>query len=103
MLASNVYFRVYGKYFDRADEMFAGGKDAPDSWNMAQGGFRIDAEPSSQNKFTLQGDYYSGDELVPTGGDEGLSGGNILSRWSHTFSPDSDMSLQVYYDRTHFS
>ena len=28
-------------------------------------------------------------------------GGNLLSRWSHTFSPDSDMSLQLYYDRTH--
>src|SRR5260221_12503971 len=48
-LGSNVYFRVYGKYFDRNDEVFANGKDASDSWNMGQGGFRIDAKPSLQN------------------------------------------------------
>lgn len=40
-LASNVYFRVYGKYFDRGDEVFGNGKDASDSWNMGRGGFQI--------------------------------------------------------------
>ncbi|MGH7484279.1 MAG: TonB-dependent receptor plug domain-containing protein, partial [bacterium] len=29
------------------------------------------------------------------------SGGNLLGRWSRTISADSDMSLQLYYDRTH--
>jgi iron complex outermembrane receptor protein len=103
VLASNVYFRVYGKYFDRSDEFFANGSAAPDSWSMGQGGFRIDAEPSSVNNFIVQGDYYSGDELLPGAGREGLMGGNLLSRWSHTFSADADLSLKVYYDRTHIS
>ncbi len=31
------------------------------------------------------------------------NGENVLGRWTHTFSPDSDMSLQLYYDRTYFS
>jgi len=102
-LASNVYFRVYGKYFDRDDEVFASGKDASDSWNMGRGGFRLDAEPSLQNTFTLQGDYYAGHEGITSAGRASVAGGNMLGRWSHTFSDDSDMKLQVYYDRTHIN
>jgi iron complex outermembrane receptor protein len=102
-LASNVSFRVYGKYFDHDSQLFANGKDASDSWNMNQGGFRIDADASAQNKFTVQGDVYSGSENTPSGNDSGIRGSNILGRWSHTFSDDSDMSLQLYYDQTHFS
>lgn len=101
VLASNVYYRVYGKYFDRDNEVFGNGKDASDSWNMGRGGFRVDAEPSSENKLTLQGDYYVGHENVSTGGRANVSGGNLLGRLSHTFSEDSDVSLQMYYDRTH--
>jgi iron complex outermembrane receptor protein len=100
-LASNVYFRIYGKYFDRGNEVFANGNDASDSWRMGQGGFRIDAEPSSQNMYTLQGDLYGSHLNIPTGGEGEADGGNILGRWSHTFSDDSDMTLQLYYDRTH--
>src|SRR5258706_1661272 len=101
--ASNVYFRVYGKYFDHDHEVLTNGNGASDSWRMGQGGFRIDAEPSLQNTLTLQGDFYRGDEHVPTGGSAGVSGGNVLGRWSHTFSEESDLSLQLYYDRTHLS
>jgi iron complex outermembrane receptor protein len=100
-LGSNVFFRVYGKYFDQDNEVFGNGKDASDSWNMGRGGFRMDAEPSSKDTFTLQGDYYAGHEGITTGGRANVSGGNALGRWSHVFSEDSDMSLQLYYDRTH--
>lgn len=102
-LASNVYFRVYGKYFDRDNEVFPNGDDAADSWRMGQGGFRLDAEPSAQNKFTLQGDFYAGDEGISTGGSAKVNGNNVLGRWSHVFSEGSDMSLQLYYDRTHLN
>src|SRR6185437_4908224 len=102
-LSSNVYYRVYGKYFQRGSEVFSDGSDASDSWNMGRGGFRIDAEPSLQNTLTLQGDYYAGHEGVTTGGQANVSGGNMLGRWSHTFSDTSDMSLQMYYYRTHLA
>jgi iron complex outermembrane receptor protein len=103
VLASNIYYRVYGKYFDRSDEIFPDGSNASDSWRMGQGGFRIDDEATAQNHFTVQGDFYLGDENVDTGGDAHTGGGNILGRWSHIFSDDSDMSLQLYYDRTHLT
>ena len=102
-ISTNVYFRVYDKYFNRADEVFGDGDSASDSWKMGQAGFRIDAEASSQNTFTLQGDGYDGNEDVTTGGQAGVSGGNVLGRWSHAFLDDGDMSLQLYYDRTHLS
>jgi iron complex outermembrane receptor protein len=100
-LSSNVFFRVYGKYFDRGSEVFSNGKSASDSWNMGRGGFRMDAEPSAENAFTLQGDYFAGHEGIETGGRANVSGGNALGRWSHIFSDESDMSLQAYYDHTH--
>jgi iron complex outermembrane receptor protein len=69
---------------------------------MSQGGFRIDAEASAQDVFTLQGDFYGLDEDDPiTGNEGGVNGVNILGRWTHIFSDDSDMSLQTYYDQTH--
>jgi len=30
-----------------------------------------------------------------------VDGNNILGRWNHTFSSDSSMTLQLYWDRTH--
>ena len=102
-LATNVFFRAYGKFFDRGNQVLPNGNEASDSWRMGQGGFRLDATPSSRNILTLQGDVYSGEENLSTGRKSRVSGGNILGRWSHTFSHDSGMSLQFYYDRTHLN
>ena len=32
--------------------------------------------------------------------DIAVSGGNVIGRWSHTISDNSDFKLQLYYDRT---
>ena len=106
-LATNVYYRVYGKYFDRGAEVYADGKSANDSWNRGQGGFRMDTDFASPDQFTLSGDIFGGDNYSTPGGQgtpnaEGTSsGGNVLGRWTHTYSDDADMSLQLYYDHTH--
>jgi iron complex outermembrane recepter protein len=52
---------------------------------------------------TLQGDFYSSDQNIPTGGNATANGNNVLGRWTHAFSEDSEMSLQLYYDRTHLN
>jgi iron complex outermembrane receptor protein len=80
---------------------------------MARGGFRLDHEPQSADQFTLQGDYYAGwqnqtfnlpsltppftSTLTPA---IDLSGGNLLGRWTRTFSDESNLRVQAYYDRT---
>jgi iron complex outermembrane receptor protein len=101
MLASNVFLRAYGKYFDRAAEVLADGSSASDSWNRVQGGFRIDSDASEHNKLTLQGDVYTGNTNVQSDDKGKAGGGNLLGRWTHSVSEDTDTTLQLYYDRTH--
>jgi iron complex outermembrane recepter protein len=106
-LATNVYYRVYGKYFERGPEDYRDGTSAHDGWNRGQGGFRIDDERFTNTKLTLQGDVYAGDTRVTPGGEGSpqavgtAGGGNLLSRWSHTLAEENDLSLQAYYDHTH--
>ncbi len=101
-VASNVFLRVYGKYFDRDGTVLPNGNNATNDWHMGQGGFRVDWESSENNLFTLQGDLYDGRVAQPgTNGDISLSGGNVVGRWTHAFSEESDLKVQLYYDRTH--
>ena len=105
--------RAYVKYFNRDGTVTRSGVQGADDWDQFRTGFRLDHEPSAQNNFTLQGDYYRGtagstydfptldapfsariQEKADT------AGGNILGRWKHGFSNDSELSLQAYYDRT---
>jgi iron complex outermembrane recepter protein len=95
------YLRVYGKFFDRDAAVMANGVAAPDSWSMRRGGFRFDAGLWSSSNLTLQGDVYSGSEYIVTGGIQQISGGNVLGRWAHRLGRDSEVSLKVYFDRTH--
>ncbi|HEY4247316.1 MAG TPA: TonB-dependent receptor [Lacunisphaera sp.] len=103
VIAPGVYFRVYGKYFERDDGKLADGTDATNAWRMGQGGFRIDSETHPGTVLTFQGDLYSGVEDLETGGSSDVSGGNLLGRWTQTTSVDESTSLQIYYDRTHLT
>ncbi len=102
-ISSDIFYRVYGKYDVRGDEVLSNGNLADDSWTDGQGGFRIDAGNASSENFTLQGDIYYNVENISTGGVEYKNGGNVLGRWTRTFSDDSNMSLQLYYDHSYFN
>jgi len=106
-------YRIYGKYFDRANLETAGGGDAADAWHDGRTGFRIDKNLDGGDKLTMHGDIYKGKsgstEIFPmllppysfrkTTQDK-VSGGNISGRWSHIISDSSDMALKFYYDHT---
>jgi iron complex outermembrane receptor protein len=96
---TNLFYRVYAQRFDRNATVFPNGTEANDSWDMSQGGFRMDWYPSEANTVTLQGDDYSGSE-AGLAGDTFVDGQNMLGRWSHMISDTSDLSLQAYFDRT---
>ena len=100
-LGADVQVRAYGKYFGRDSSALPVGGRATDDWHMGQGGFRLDWDVSPVNHFTVQSDVYDGRIAQPGTNDIAVSGGNLLGRWSHTLSEDSDLSLQLYYDRTH--
>src|SRR5213592_1367052 len=69
-LGTNLYFRVYGKFFDRDNSVLPDGRDATNDWYMGQGGFRLDWEASAVNLLTLQGDLYDGRIAQPGGKDD---------------------------------
>jgi len=102
-LAPDVSFRVYGRYFDANSEVLADGHHASDSWRQGRAGFRVDAQPSTQDELTMQGDYYNGSADQTTPNDSQFSGGNVLGRWSRSLADDSDMSLQAYVENTRLS
>ena len=109
-IGNDAYYRVYAKYFNRDDFEYYSGKRANDEWEEFRGGFRFDWDISGENSLTLQGDAYNGinGQTLTLGENIGLTfkdstevaGGNVLARWAHNFSETSDMSMQLYYDRT---
>jgi iron complex outermembrane receptor protein len=111
--ARGLRYRIYGKYFDRDTAFHASTPDF-DAWHLGQGGFRADLDLGEKDSVTLQGDLYGGRSgqrsAVSTYSapftaiveeDAELSGGNLLGQWRRLFSDASDLSLQLYYDRTH--
>ena len=102
-LGADVHYRVYGKFFDRGDEVLADGASASDAWHQGRTGFRMDSGGSSPDKFTVQGDYYDGHEETQLGREANTSGDNVLGRWTRVFSDVSDLSLQTYLDQTHLA
>jgi iron complex outermembrane receptor protein len=113
-LATNLYYRVYLKYFNREGLEKTNGADAPDPWSGVMGGMRMDWDPSIQNSLTLQGDcssYQMGEnQSIPslqppyaqnTDVLDHDSAANALGRWTHDFSEDSQVIVQAYFD--HYS
>jgi len=112
---NDTYFRIYSKYFNRDDGPIINSTDSSDRWDTVQGGFRIDWDATESDSFTFQGDIFKGCigqpgvvnslftpsttvNYVKTSTD--IGGGNLLGRWKHKFDDDSDLALQLYYDRT---
>jgi iron complex outermembrane receptor protein len=106
----DVYWRVYGKQFERDGGYFPDG--AFDDWRQGRGGFRSEWTPSDNDIFTFQGDCYEGvsgqlsKQSFPTAPfvrdlrfDDRAFGQNVLTRWTHTIDDDSDWALQTYFDR----
>lgn len=112
LLGENVWFRVYGKYFDR-DGMRSPGVEDYDDWHMGRVGFRSDVDLPGGDLLTVQGDLYGGESgkksdinsleapfVETVTRDADLSGGNLLARWTRSLGEGSEVVLQTYYDQT---
>ena len=112
--SKNLAWRVYGKWFERDAGLAMLSSPASDDWRSVRGGFRMDWTPNDRDTVTFQGDVYDGTAgrfrvgatpVPPTfvsrrSGDQRISGGNTLVRWTRKLGEKSDFSLQFYYDRT---
>ena len=112
-LNDNVDYRAYVKYAKRDDLKSTTSANGNDDWENIQGGFRVDSELTDKDSVTLQGDIYRGNAgsyrvivapVAPTSKagnvGESFSGGNVLSKWSHTLSATAGYSMQLYFDQT---
>jgi len=110
---SNAHYRIYGKHFARSESVDSSGNREADSWNTSRSGTRIDWNVSPQDSLTIQGDAYRGRMnqtsrpfvFSPPYSQEvrsqtPVSGANVLTRWNHAISQQSNLSFQMYYDRT---
>ena len=113
-VGDDFHFRIFGKYAAYDDSVLTTGERADDAWNVNRFGFRSDWNVTGNDLLTFQGDLYQErlheayDRIRPTSPYDSyvdhtldhVSGGDLLARLTHTFSPSSEFVLQAYYDHT---
>ena len=92
-------YRFYGMGFHRDALDPPSGASASDAWSKGQAGFRVD-RTAPDDTTTLQGDVYRATENQLQQGDVMIDGANLLGRWQHRFSAQSELQVQAYYDLT---
>ena len=98
-ISDNAYYRTYAQYLDNS------------VWFRGRAGFRMDGKAKNKDTYTFQGDAYGGEQdanlrtptLVSPFSENVFStddshGANMLGRWNHKISRDSEFSLQAYID-----
>ena len=113
-LGADTTFRANLSDLNRGPFPSLSGANGHDSWHAFAGGLRVDSKPSAQDTLTLEGDVTTGSagelvdapvSLVPPENAtlalrDRFSEWDVLSKWQHAFSPTSQTSLQVYFDRS---
>ena len=98
-IGADLSYRVYAQRNDRDHTFLPEGGASPDQWGLTQGGFRMDWTPSQENTLMVQGNLYGGREQTQPRMTT-LDGQSILARWSRSFSNQSNLVVQTYFDRT---
>ena len=113
-IGSRETYRVFADSFEMGHFLTPDNQSGKDDWYLFHGGFRADANLSSKDSLTLEGEAVRGNAgemattivslLPPVNATLALrdrfSGWNILARWKRVQSPNSETSLQVYFDRS---
>lgn len=97
LLGGNFATRVYLKSTSHGHSKNLNGTNHIDDWDDFRGGFASEWNGDS-DVIRIQADGY-GAALDVVSSD--VSGNNVIGKWSHKFSDDSSLDVQVYYDRTH--
>ncbi len=100
--AGGTAYRAYIRRSETAPLVFSNGASAHDSIERGQGGFRVDSGAGA-DRYTLQGDLYSGFYEDPVSADAELGGANLLGRWTRRTGDGGDWKLQTYVDYTYRS
>jgi len=108
----HAWYRIWAKSFERDGFVDAAGNDANDDSSVSRAGFRVDWELTDIDTLTIQGDYADGRVgetmlafiptapfVTPSQDTITIADRNLLMRWQRVLGEDSDLALQVYYDR----
>src|SRR6185295_2284826 len=99
----NLDYRVYARGLWKDAARVPGDGSAGDGWYRLGAGFRLDWAASARDTLTLQGDIFGGKLDEPGGTSEGISGHNVVARWSRDTGNGHGLQLQLFYDRIHRS
>lgn len=112
-LARQTDFRVYTKYFNQNPMLDLNGQSGADGWHRLREGFRTDSKLSPKDSLMVEGDLSTGREgefgfelpaitspgFVAVAEHINLANGSLESIWDHSYSANSDSSLQLSYDQ----
>lgn len=105
-MGDKLSYRVFVQRADRDHTLLEDGSANRDSWAVSQTGMRIDWDPSERSDLTIQSNFYMGEAMTNGGPPPGdtlsstYDGQNALAKWTYSFSPQSEIVIQGYYDRT---
>lgn len=104
-------YRVYGKGFLRQEQFFTLGS-SQDDWEGASAGLRLDWQPRTANKFTLDVGYlHSGASrqdfrplavapfVITNTETDFTDAGHVLGRWTRELAEWDTFTLQTYWNR----
>lgn len=110
-IGDDLFFRVYGKGFDRGAQFSKAG-DPQDAWWGASGGIRLDWTPDAQDTLTLDGGFgrvvAETDDRFPLASgppfavnipeEDTVSTAHVLALWSHQQDATRGWKLQAFWD-----
>jgi iron complex outermembrane receptor protein len=101
-IGNDTFYRVYAKY-SQTDWTYArNGRHAQTATDFFQTGFRADVRRPQDTTLTLQGDYYTNQDLsLDRAMLTEIAGANLLGRWRRAFSPEANLEVQTYFDHTY--
>lgn len=111
-VGDNFAYRIYGTTNYWLPSANSSGGNSYDTWNISQGGMRLDWNTSQRDTITFDGQGYSGrtrdaidifSPFAPPGKLEVSSvvkGGHVLGRWTHKFNDRSSTDVLGYCDWT---
>lgn len=111
-IGDDLFYRYFIQHSEHDDFVNHLKQDAADEWGITRSGFRMDWEPNSEDHITLLGGGYAGKDgttfrlpvLSPPyfqniDVEDDIWGVNLLTKWDHTISDQSDFSIQFFYDK----
>lgn len=115
----DIYFRVYGKYFDRDSFATTVANDPDSDWQVFSGGLRLDWDISIEDRLQFQANYFHPDsvgtlrivDLAPDAlppyekllvEDIEYHEYNFMVNWQRDYGSGSGMKLLAYYVQNDF-